>query len=400
MSTTPGDPPSWRFWLRYLRHARGFLLILFGVAMVEIIVGSWLLPRVIPAHWYFGLYTPAGAAIKGRMFAEGEFNVIPDPELGWKNHPGAGHGQFDTGGERIAFDAYGSRSHRGIQPGQRLPKRVLLFGDSRINGWTYVANDETLNAWLEREDPELESLNLATDLYGLDQIYLAMQRTLPEFQPDAVVVGLGSDEDNLLDCHCIVFKENRLEHDLPLLKPRFVLAEDGALQLQTPPAQALLRDLPANPRRFVEYLREHDGCYGRFERFQQWEFTPLLASFSFIQQKLRIAGGRRWDFGQFRSLENLALTSALLKAMRELAEQHHTRLLFLLLPTAYEFQGSKSFVLGQVRKVLAHQDETFLDGLEVLRTEAPDQFLFHDDVHLSSEANRVLARAVLQRLTQ
>jgi len=394
----PNGKPSWRFVVSFLRHKRKFLFILLGVLVAEITLGSWLLPQFLPAHWYFGLYTSAGAALKARMFAQGQFNVIPDATLGWKNKPQGGHGQFDTTSTKIEFDQYGSRSYRGLQAGKRLPMRVLLFGDSRINGWTYVNNGETINGWMERENAKVESLNLATDLYGLDQIYLTMQRALPDYQPDVVVVGLGSDEDNLLDCHCIVLKENRLEHDLPLLKPRFIRSPEGKLHLTIPPMQDLLLHLPEDAARFVTYLRQHDGCYGRFQRFQRWEFTPILASFNYLREKLIISGGRRWDFGQFRSLENLSITSELLKSMRELAKQQQVRLIFILLPTAYEYAGSKSFVYGQVRKALEYQAVEFIDALTILQHATTQQAFYHDDVHLSAEANQLLARALLQRL--
>ncbi len=389
--------PSWRFLFSYVLRYRALLWIVLAVLAAELTVGPWLLPRIIPAHWYFSLYVPAGAAIKARLFANGKLNVAPDPVLGWRNQALAGHGQFDTHSEQIEYDRHGSRSYRGISEQNPLPKRALLFGDSRINGWTYVSNAQTINAWMEQDDADVESLNLATDLYGLDQIYLAMRETLPKYQPKTVIVGTGSDEDNLLDCHCIVFKENRLEHDLPLLKPRLLLV-DNKLQEQIPPMRDLLLNLPDNVSALTDYLRGHDGCYGRFERFQRWEFTPLLASFAYFKQRVVISGGRRWDFGQARSLENLALASALIKAMQQLAEQHQTQLVFLLLPTAYEYKGSKSFVYGQIKKIIEHQSVTLVDGLDILRHSGQDIPLFHDDVHLTAEANHMLATALLKHM--
>lgn len=153
-------------------------------------------------------------------FLNGQLDVELDSVRGWRNRRSF---QID----KIRYDRYGSCSNAGIVEGSRKELRVILLGDSKVNGYTYVENSETINAYLE--DDRTEVLNMGTSFYGLDQSYLTMIEVTEKFEPDVIVIGIGSQEGQLLGCHNIPFMV-RKEQWMPLLKPQFAL-KDGQLVL-------------------------------------------------------------------------------------------------------------------------------------------------------------------------
>lgn len=85
-----------------------------------------------------------------------------------------------------------------------------------INGGTNVSNEETISAYIE--DASTESVNFATMLYALDQVYLNYKERLGGYKADVVVVGLPGEFTAGLLNQYIPFRV-RFENKMPFLSP-------------------------------------------------------------------------------------------------------------------------------------------------------------------------------------
>ena len=176
-------------------------------------VAARLLMLFLPDTLYLQSYLHRRVISHTQQILNDESYIELDSLRGWRNKPDVRH-------NNVINDHYGSRSFKGIREGERKKWRVILLGDSKINGFRELKNDQTINAFLDCDS--IETLNFGTVLYCLDQSFLTMGVTIDEFEPDVVVIGLGSGEGVLLDVHYIplIWREELV---VPLIKPRFVL---------------------------------------------------------------------------------------------------------------------------------------------------------------------------------
>jgi hypothetical protein len=160
-----------------------------------------------------------GRAVRG---AEGWQLDVPDPLLGWRPRPGivarsARPGASDV---TITINAEGLRGRREVtrakSPGVT---RIAVFGCSQAFG-SGVEDDETFSARLEASLDDVEVLNFGVHGYGTDQMLLRWEREGVEYAPDVVVLAFAYYH---LDRNVSGFRF--------FAKPRFELAEDGALRL-------------------------------------------------------------------------------------------------------------------------------------------------------------------------
>jgi len=370
----------WRPVLSYLGKKRWFpatCLLLLGL---EVLIGP-VLPTLVPETWFLRLYLPWAAIKKTEDFLAGKEHVVLDDQLGWRNNP---HASFRS----IRYDRLGSRSGAGITPGIRKNIRAVFLGDSRIGGYINIENCQTINACLE--DDEIETLNLATDQYGLDQIYLSMQESIGEYHPDVVVIGVSPEVGEYLDSHYLPLVYPKA--GLPLMKPRFIL-ENGRLRLRTPPFEAFLRDLPGSPE-MLEYLAENDPYYINFQRFRTRKVTPMLVLLSEVKATVNrwmLEAGKSMGNGPARHATNMPLVEALLEASGTLAEEHGIDLICILLPVKDQLRGIEVPAYNEVAAALEKHSLAYVDVLSLLRDfEDPDS-LMCDPVHMTYLSNRVIA---------
>ncbi|MBN1350784.1 hypothetical protein JXJ21_15305 [candidate division KSB1 bacterium] len=260
------DEYRWKPFLYYLKKRWKFFGVCLLLALTEQIVAP-MLPEIIPQTWYLRAYLPWNSIKRTGRFIDDKLHIEPDDVRGWRNRAKA---HFKT----VNYDRFGSRSNVGLAPGASKKLRVIFLGDSRIASYVNVTNDEIVNAYLENES--IETLNFSSELYGLDQIYLTLQDVVERFHPQVVVIGIGSDVGELLDCHYLPFMYPTI--GLPLLKPRLTL-RDSVLEPHIPPIRKYLQQLPANPD-LLDYIRQHDPHYARFEWFQRRRATPFLCALS------------------------------------------------------------------------------------------------------------------------
>ncbi|MFZ5519240.1 MAG: hypothetical protein ACOY90_21595 [Candidatus Zhuqueibacterota bacterium] len=372
--------------LRYIASVKRFLLVLGAFCLIEIALAH-ILPAIIPQRWYFRMYLPWEAMKKTELFLSSQFNIIPSPDLGWRNKPNAVM-------NKIQYDHYGSRSHGGIVSDARKPMRIVFMGDSRIGGYNNLANDETVSAYLEHGD--LETLNFATNLYGLDQVFLALPKCLSQFTPDVVVVAIGSDIGQALNCVYLPLTDRNV--GAPLLKPRFFL-QDGQLTCLRPEVCNLLQNIPNNPS-LLEFIEKNDGHYFVFKHFQRKETLPFLSLFSLIQANIAYVKQQiDYHLGRpsWASVTNEKLAAKILNQMESEAEARNVRLVFLVMPKRSELK-SGSHAYQQVVHMADSLGLRYIDGLAIFQRIRGSESLFFDEVHLLAKGNQVLASQLMEWL--
>lgn len=109
--------------------------------------------------------------------------TIFDSELGWVPGP------YMSGHERDALVTINSEGARGEE--FVGPPEVLAVGDSFTLG-ALVNDDESWPAFLDKLS-DLRVANFGVCAYGVDQMFLRMQRLLKSYDPEVVIMGLIED---------------------------------------------------------------------------------------------------------------------------------------------------------------------------------------------------------------
>lgn len=348
---------------------RRFGLFLAIMLVVELILSPFL-PSIVPTSWALRLYMRRPAFMYAESLLNGERPIVIDDVKGWRNRD-EGLRRWPTSGE----DA---------------PTRVALFGNSCILGYRSGAGDKSIDAHLERGG--FEALNLACVFYRLDQSCVAMVESVERLRPDVVVMGIGSLVGMGLDRHCfaLTFPYEHVGDGL-LLKPRYVVEDDGVLNLRTLPYSDLMRGLPDNDA-FVEFLETRDPAYEDLERYLRWQTAPLLNT-------AMIRGGRaRLRLSQLRqltgwrppeTLENWDMATGIVKKSVQFAKEKNFRLVYVLFATASEAQGESTTNYDTVAAFLKDEGVPFVDTKRVFADceESPESLFCFDGFHLSAQGN-------------
>ena len=178
--------------------------------------------------------------------------LILDSALGWRYRAGYAD-------SRTEVNAQGLRSARNYA--RRTPSgrvRVAAFGDSFV----YGSEVRTGDAWptlMERVFPQLEVLNYGVGGYGVDQAYLRFRAEGVVLRPRVVLIGFVSDD---LRRVVNVYRRFLSHSEIPLTKPRFVLAANDELRLLENPLATAVRyqRYLHSPRTIVE-LGVNDQWY-------------------------------------------------------------------------------------------------------------------------------------------
>ena len=179
-----------------------------------------------------------------------------DPELGWRYR--AGHRDALN-----RMNAQGVRSAReySIAPGPGVI-RVAAFGDSFVY-CNEVADRDSWPAAVEGMFSQLEVLNYGVGGYGTDQAFQLYLAEGSRLSPDVVVIGFAPVD---LGRTVNVYRRFISNHELPLVKPRFVLDAEGEL--------ALLPNPLREPADYEPYLREPERIR-ELGRHDQW-YRPAV----------------------------------------------------------------------------------------------------------------------------
>lgn len=364
-----------------------FYAVVFWLAAECIMI--FIAPLIIPQYVYLRLYLGKRARESTSRFLAGrdEF-LVYDPVVGWRNRPNSERGKW-------IIDSAGSRSTHPIGPAPTKPNRVLFLGSSLTNGGMVVSAHETISAYAE--DSTTEAVNFATMMYSLDQMCLAYESDLYRFNANVVVVGLSGDPADGLTNRYIPLRYVS-EVNVPYFKPRFELADTGAVLMPVPPLAAYDRILKAND--LADTLRATDAFYSELAEFMRFGLTPLSDGMWYLFKKARnltrlVAGDDT----------ELPLAITIMRRLKLEAGQHHASVVFMLLPDQTITFPSvwRSRLPDSYSRVVAElkvNGFTLLDGRAVLRQSgrAAWQVYMPDAVHFSPEGNRLIGQALQQLL--
>jgi lysophospholipase L1-like esterase len=158
-------------------------------------------------------YTPAEKALFTRY----------DPELGWAPRPSMSGVHRDDGfSVFVSQNAWGLRAPEDAGP-QRLQtgrRRMLVLGDSYV--WGYGAAQDELFTDPHLDGGDVELVNFGVSGYGTDQELLLYRRLGVEFDVDEVIVVFTPYND---------VANNLASEQYGYAKPYFVLEADGGLSL-------------------------------------------------------------------------------------------------------------------------------------------------------------------------
>ncbi|WP_072622032.1 SGNH/GDSL hydrolase family protein [Spirulina major] len=131
-------------------------------------------------RWGFGLGNPV--------------LIMADPETGYRFLPNQAVTRF---GHPIAYNNYSQRSDPVQQPKPPETLRILMTGDSVLNGGTVMGQDqiisEQLEAQLQSADVNAEVLNASAGSWGIGNQWGYLQQ-FGAFDSDLLIVQIGSHD--------------------------------------------------------------------------------------------------------------------------------------------------------------------------------------------------------------
>lgn len=351
----------------YLRKQKKSFLIVLALFIAEILLIPALM-RVVPDTWYLRTYLPWTAVLKTERFVQGRMHILPNPQRGWHNQQDDFAGNF----------------------AENSPK-VLILGDSRMN-FSNVTARQTVTHFLAQNN--LSVLNQATEMYGLDQTLLTLKESLEKFQPEFIVIALGTETGGHLACHYMPFLYPMI--GLPLLKPKFVLEADSLKIVPVDPfikKKTLLFDAE-----LLAFLKENDPHYQRFVWFKQRRTTPFLGLISFTREWLLETRKKFNPPAPQTTLENQKILVALILESKKLAKKSGTRLIYLLLPRKNDLQNHpESFRL--LSRLLEENSIEFISTLNLFRENDKRFVLFDPDgIHFTALANALIAQEIVKMI--
>ncbi|HEV8268258.1 MAG TPA: SGNH/GDSL hydrolase family protein [Thermoanaerobaculia bacterium] len=148
-----------------------------------------------------------------------------DPELGWRNRPGAS-GETDAAGTtvRVAINAAGFRDVERATAKVAGTSRIAVLGDSFVFGSGVVEEARMTNLLEARLGGRAEVLNFGVPGYGTDQEWLLLKRDVVRYRPDIVVLVFYVND--------LAENVSRVIYGLP--KPRFALEAGRLVQVDRP----------------------------------------------------------------------------------------------------------------------------------------------------------------------
>ena len=303
-------------------------------------------------------------------------HVEYDSELGWVHLPGISLEDYYDEGTTLTTNTQRHRASRDYAPEPPEGRtRILFLGDSFTMGFG-VTDDDTFPAFVEREAPDVESVNMGMGAWGLDQMYLSYKRDDAQLRSDIVIASvIGHD-----------FR--RMELDT-FFAPKPVLElVDGELRSETVPRVRPLHLAGRIGDRLATRLNVTRAISNVLERIapqhgtnaHEWRNAPEERAYA-------------------------PLADAVMRDLRRLADERGQRLLFTYLASRDERPdvGPAWPSLAPFAARLAERHEVpFLD-LGPLFNDLPSERreeLFRGDGHYVPEGNRMVALELIRWLRE
>lgn len=315
-----------------------------------------------------------------------------DPQLGWHYRRG-----YTGTNERITEAGLrGDRDYDTVLPDSGL--RVAAFGDSFVFGME-VGYQHSWAWQLEQSDHRLEVLNYGVGGYGTDQALLRYRAEGDTYRPEIVLIGFAPVN---LGRNVNRYRRFLSTREAPWVKPRFLLAPSGELELLPAPVQSLDQwqsylDYPKRVRAFGV----NDQWYAPLvyeNPAYDWLATVRLVSNVYLRLRDRYFGPQRMLEGDvFRtSAPAFHVTIALLEQFAKEVRLAGAHPIIVMLPDLRSVHASRSggrTVYDPIVQALAAEHEIWDMGIPF--AEAPDTAVVADWFmpagHYSPSANKLIA---------
>lgn len=241
-----------------------------------------------------------------RPLAE-RLHTTHDPELGWVNLPGVHRPDLYGPGLTLTTNARGFRGAAPVEsavPTGRL--RLICSGDSFTLGYG-VGDTDTWCHRLQMLDPRLETVNMGQGGYGFDQAYLWYRRDGATITHDVQVFAFITDD----------FRRMESPSFLGYPKPTLAIRGDSLVVEHVP--------VPDRSRGIAGWLTRNARPLGSLRTVQ-------------LLRRLQARGER----GTPVPADSPPTRAVVARVIAELQRQHAargSRLVLVLLPTAYELDG-------------------------------------------------------------
>ncbi len=365
-----------------------------GLVAADLLVGRWLIEngtyrgRRLPPFADFT--APAQVRWLERELAMAESGREPpvlgcfDPELGWTNRAGIAWGKPPH-----FFNSLGARGRREYPPRPEEESfRLVCFGESFVYG-TEVEFREDWAGQLETIDRRLEVINFGVGGYGTDQSLLRFRRKGRELGAHVAILGI-TFQNILRDVNRLRVL-NHPAHRRPSVKPRFVLRDDGALELVPIPFATWAEVLhAARDEALVDALAEHE----HWSDARPWIPGSTLARF--LAARRAYDARRAEDLWRDPAGEPFRTTLALIETFcREAAEAGIDHAAVFVFPTTRDLEAHdrvgpfwEPLIDALEARGIAHVDFT-----ELLLPAARERELYRE-LHLNPAGNRLVAEHV------
>lgn len=208
------------------------LLVVEGLSWLGLMAIDIAMPNteVIPVtSRIYANQTEAVKQLLASQKGETKSVLVLDPDLGWRYRE-----NYESESQMI--NSQGARSSREYS--SFIPEgvtRITVFGDSFAYG-TEVSNSDAWSKKVEELNPTFEVLNFAVPGFGADQAYLRFRRDGKKFDSKYVVITFTPvNLQRLVN----VYRRFISSGEIPLVKPRFVLNEEGDLDLLPVPYKSI-----------------------------------------------------------------------------------------------------------------------------------------------------------------
>ncbi|MEM8719124.1 MAG: SGNH/GDSL hydrolase family protein [Cyanobacteria bacterium P01_G01_bin.39] len=269
---------------------------------------------------------------------------VADPEIGYLLAPNQ---KLRRSGNLIETNQYSMRN-------QELPaqsdeqRRILLLGDSVVNGSWWTDQAETLSSLLTnklQQDAERTTvLNASANSWG-PQNELAYLRRFGLFDAKALVLIINTD-------------------DLDAVEPHSLVVGNSYSYPEQPPALALIE--------FYQLYIAEPKSIPELEQLQE------------------------------ANTDRLSQNLAAIKEIKAIADANQMQFILALTPLRQEFQQDLSESEQNARKRLQElvqaENINYLDFLKIWRDFPQPEFLYRDQIHPSAQGNSKIVEAIAKEL--
>ncbi|HLH11305.1 MAG TPA: hypothetical protein VKV77_05425 [Methylovirgula sp.] len=365
-------------------------MMLLLMALISESGAAILYDQFVLKHLRFAVWDPSLDEVEKSWR---DATAAPDPELGWPP-PSLAH--------MAPYDASGAKDN----PDFPDPARACAsaYGDS------FVWGDEVplTEGWIEQLSRLIHCRisNYAVTGYGTDQAFIRFRRNADEAAPVILLGIYAQDVMRNVNQYRAFIGFGITPHEV---KGRFVLDEKNSLKWIPRPQldRARFIELNSDPARIVpQDALLPGGDYGPVVR--RFSFTWTLLSLELARLR-----GRPLPIAAFLNENDpsqaFALTLALVKSFRDLAQQRHKKLLVVMLPDAVSLRNKRrsgSFEYDRLRDRIGALGIATFDvgpGLLSARTGKSYCDLFarpNCEGHYSVEGDRLVAGIMASELAR